>query len=90
MQGLQKGLRAGSGLVGLELYEPPARGPVNSHEQVAPAALVLHLGQILQIHVQVAWFVALEGLMGHRRLLGLEGVEVARSMAAQASVLARA
>lgn len=36
--------------------------------------------------MHVAWLVALEGLVGYRRLLGLEGVEVARSMAAQAPV----
>ena len=40
--------------------------------------------------MQVAWLVALEGLVGYHRLLGLEGVEIARSMAAQAPVQARA
>ena len=90
MQCLQEGLRTGSCLVGLELHEHPARGPVDSHEQVAPAALVLHLGQILHIHVHIAWLVALEGLVGYRRLLGFEGVEVARPMTAQAPVQARA
>src|SRR6218665_1778378 len=38
----------------------------------APAALVAHLGQVFHIHVHVARLVALEGLVGHRRLLGLE------------------
>ena len=86
----QEGLCAGWRLVGLELHKHPTRGPIDSHEQVAPAALVLHLGQVLHVHVHIAWLVALEGLVGYRRRLGLEGVEVARSMAAQAPVQAGA
>lgn len=57
---------------------------------VTPAALVLHLGQVLRVHVHIAWLAALEGLVGHHRLLGLEGGEVARVMAAQAPIRARA
>lgn len=38
-------------------------------------ALALRLGQVLHVHVQVAWFIALEGLVDQHRLLGLEGVE---------------
>ena len=86
VQRLQEGLRTGGCLVGLELHEDPARGPVDGHEQIAPAVLVLHLGQVLHIHVHIAWLVALEGLVDHSRLLGLEGIEVASPMSAQASV----
>lgn len=86
VQSLQKGLRTGSCFVGLQLHEHPTRGPVDGHEQVAPAALVLHLGQVLHIHVHIAWLVALKGLVGYRRRLGLEGIEVVRCMAAQAPV----
>ena len=71
-------------LVGLELHKHPARGPVNGHEQVAAAAPVLHLGQVLHVHVHRARLVALEGL----RLTGLEGIATAYPMAAQASVQA--
>src|SRR6218665_165081 len=72
VQCLQEGLCTGSRLVGLELHEHPSRGPVDGDEQVAPAALVAHLGQVFHIHVHVARLVALEGLVGHRRLLGLD------------------
>ena len=90
VQCLQEGLRTGGRLVGLELHKHPARSPINGHEQIAPAALVLHLGQVLHIHVHIARLVALEGLVCYRRLLGFEGVEVARAMAAQTAVQARA
>lgn len=86
VQCLEEGLRTGGCLVGLELHKYPTSGSVNGHEQIAPAALILHLGQVLHIHVKVARLIALEGLVGYRRRLGLEGVEVARSMAAQAPV----
>ena len=86
----EKGPGTGRCLVGLELHEHPARGPVDGHEQVAPLRFVLHLGQVLHVHVHVAWLVAFEGLVRYRRFPGLEGVEVARSMAAQASVQTRA
>lgn len=64
VQRLEEGLCTGCGLVGLELYKHPTRSPIDSHEQVAPAALILHLGQVLHVHVHVAWLVALEGLVG--------------------------
>ena len=53
VQCLQEGLRTGGRLVGLELHKHPARSPINGHEQIAPAALVLHLGQVLHIHVHI-------------------------------------
>ena len=88
VQCLQEGLCTGRRLVGLELHKHPARGPVNGHEQIASAALVLHLGQVLHVHVHIAWLVGLERLVHRLWLLGLEGVEVAGPMAAQAAVLA--
>lgn len=68
----------------------PACGPADDHKQVALAALVLNLGQVLRVHVHIAWLVALEGLVGHGRLTGLEVVEVACPMSAQAPVQAGA
>ena len=47
--------------VGPEVH--PARGPVDGHEQVAPVPLVGHLRQVLDVHVQVARLVVLEGLL---------------------------
>ena len=88
VQCLQEGLCTGRRLVGLELHKHPARGPVNGHEQIASAALVLHLGQVLHVHVHIAWLVGLERLVHRLWLLGLEGVEVAGPMAAQAAVQA--
>lgn len=37
-------------------------------------ALNMHLGQVLHIQVKVVWLVALIGLVGQHRLLGLEGI----------------
>ena len=90
VQCLEEGLCTGGCLVGLELHKHPACSPVNGHEQVAPAALVLHLGQVLHVHVHIARLVALERLVHRLWLLGLEGVEIARSMAAQAPIQTRA
>lgn len=42
----QKGLRTGGGRAGLELYEHPSRSLVDGHEQVAPVALIPHLGRL--------------------------------------------
>ncbi len=76
MQGFQEGLHTGGGRVGLELHEHLAHGPVDGHDQVAPAALVLHLWQVLHINMHVDWLVALEGLLSGNRLLELEGIEI--------------
>ena len=43
VQCLQKGVRTGGRLVGLELHEHPACSSVNGHEQVAPLRFALHL-----------------------------------------------
>ncbi len=48
VHGVQKRLGAGRRLVLLDLHKHPARGPVDGHEQIAPAALVLHLWQVLR------------------------------------------
>ena len=90
MQCVQKILCTGRCLVGFELHKHPACGPVDGHEQIAPAALVLHLGQVLHIHVYIAGLVALEGLVGLSSRTGLEVVQVASPMSAQAPVQARA
>jgi hypothetical protein len=37
--------------VALDLHEHPARCTVNGHKQIAPAGLVGHLGQVLNIDV---------------------------------------
>lgn len=59
----QKGLRTGCRLVCLHLHEQPARGPVDGHKRIAPAALVLHLAQVFDIYVHIAGFIALERLV---------------------------
>ena len=75
VQGVQEGLGGGRRLVGLDGDIHPARGPVDGHEQVAPAGLVDHLGQVLHIHMQVARFVGLEWL---RRPFGRLGLRPGR------------
>ena len=90
MQGLEEGFGAGGTLVGFNGHKHPACGPVDGDEQVAPLALVLHLGQVLHIHVQETRLVALEGFVGLLGCGGLQGVQVAHTMAAHAPVKSRA
>ena len=89
VQCLQKSLGTGPCLVGLELHEHSTRGPVDCHEQVAPLALVLHLRQLLHVHVHKAWLVALERLEGLLWRCRFQDIEVANPVAAQAPVQTR-
>lgn len=41
-----------------------------SYKQVAPVGLLGHLGQVFDVNVNKARLVALEGLIGLRRILG--------------------
>ncbi|BAO82883.1 hypothetical protein SMCB_0655 [Serpentinimonas maccroryi] len=90
VQGAKESLGTGCGLVALDRHVHPARGAVDGHEQVAPLCLIGHLRQVLHVDVQVARLVALEALVGLTGRGGLEGIEVAHAVAAQAAVNARA
>ena len=90
VQGVQKGLGTGVCLVGLDGHKHSARGPVDSHKQVAPLCLVLHLRQVLHVHVQEPRLVTLEGLVGLLWSGRFEGIEIAYAVAAQAPVQPRA
>lgn len=62
----------GVGHVVVDAQEDPARGAVDSHEQIAAGRLVGHLWQVLDVDVHKARLVVLEGLLGRDRLsLGL-------------------
>ncbi|MBB2776517.1 UNVERIFIED_ORG: hypothetical protein HNP28_001832 [Comamonas terrigena] len=37
--------------------------PVDGHEHSAWVVLILHLGQVLHIHMYIAWLIRLEGLV---------------------------
>ena len=87
LQAAQEVDAAGLGLVAVAAHVDPARSPVDGHEQVAPMGLVGHLGEVLDVHMQEARGVVLEGL---ERLdlaldLGLQALEVGDLMAAQAA-----
>ena len=76
------------GLIAVAAHVDPPRGPVDGNEQVAPMGLVGHLRQVLDVDVQEARLVVLEGL---ERLdlaldLGLKAFEVGDLMAAQATI----
>ena len=89
VQSFEEGFCTGGRLVGLDGHKHPACGPVNGDKQVAPLGLVLHLGQILHVHVQVARLVALErfvGLLGRGRL---QCIQIAYTVAAQAPIQSR-
>lgn len=51
VQGVQKRAVSRSRFVTLDLNKHPARRTVNGHKQIAPAALVGHLGQVFDIDV---------------------------------------
>ncbi len=90
VQGVQKRACGSGRLVALDLNEHPARGAVNGHEQIAPAGLVGHLGQVFDIDVDEPRLVAFEGFVGLLGFFGLEGVEVANAVAAKTPIKARA
>lgn len=90
VQGVEKRAGAGGGLVVLDLHKHPARGAINGHKQIPPGALVGHLGQVFDIDVNEAGLVAFEGLVGRSRRLGFERLQIAHTVATQASVQARA
>lgn len=80
-----------------DLEEDPPGGPVDSHEEVFVAGFVRHLGQILDVNMDVAGRVILEGLdlglltPGALFVEGrLEGSEIGDTVAAQAPVKAGA
>ena len=76
----------GRGLRRVDAHEDPARRPVDGHEEVAAAVLVGHLGQILDVDVQVAGFVGLEGAVRGLGLLRFQRLQVAYPMPPQAAV----
>ena len=90
LQVAQEAAGVGRGLRGIDSHEDPARRPVDRHEQIAAAVLVGHLGQILDVDVQVAGFVGLEAAMRGLGFLRLQRLQVAHPMPAQAAVEPRA
>ena len=86
MQRLQERLGTGGCLVGLDLHKHPACSPVDGHKQIAPFRLILHLRQILHIHVQIARLIAFKSLVGLHWLVRFQGIEIAHAVATQAPV----
>ena len=89
MRYLQKGVCSVGRLFGLGLHEHPADSSINGPEQIAPLALVLHLRQLLHVHVHKAWLVALERLVGLLWRCRFQDIEVANAVATQAPVQTR-
>lgn len=63
LQAVQEVDAAGIGHVAVDVHKDPARGAVDGHEQVATRRLVRHLRQVLDVDVDEAWLVVLEGLL---------------------------
>ena len=63
-QALEESLGTGGPLVGQNLEVDPPAGAVNRHAEVSVIGLVRHLRQFLEVDVEVAWSVVLEGLPG--------------------------
>ena len=90
MQGVEKGFGTGGCFALLDGNEYPARSPVNGDKQVASLGLVLHLGQVLQIHVKKPGLVALEGLVWLLESGGLQGIEISHAMIMRTPIQPRA
>ena len=71
LESVQKIDAAGLALIGVDPHEHPAACAIDGPEQIAPLALVGHLRQILNVHVQEARLVVLEGLDGWLDLSGI-------------------
>lgn len=89
VQGAEKSLCTGRRLVLLDRHINPTCGPVNGDKQIAALGLIRHLRQVLHIHVHVPWCVGLEGFVRLQRWLRLQSMQIAHTMAAQATVQAR-
>ena len=90
VQRILKGFGTGSCLVSLDGHKHPALGPVDDHKQVSPLGLVLHLGQVLQIHVKKPGLVAPEGLVWLLESGGLQGIEISHAMVVRTPIQPRA
>ncbi len=92
LQAIQEVHAAVLALIRIDVHEHPARGTVDGNEQVAPLALIGHLRQVLDVHVQEAWLVVPEGLERRFGLssiskrLGLKLSQIAYTVAAQAAI----
>ena len=88
VQRMQKRPSGGGSLVVLDGDKYPARGAVNGHKQIPSARLVGHLGQVLDIHVQIARLVAFEGLVRHWWDSRFKRMQITSTMATQTAVQA--
>ena len=84
----QEALGAGGGLLRQDLDIHPARGAVDGGEQVAALVLVGQLRQVLNVDMDKAGGIVLEGLVRRlaARVAGQEGLEVRDPMTAQATI----
>lgn len=62
VQRIEERSRGCCGLLALDGDEHPACGAVDGHEDIAPLCLILHLRQVLHVHVDVARLIGFEGL----------------------------
>ena len=72
VQAAQEVGATGLALIAIDPQEDPSRGAVDGDEQVAPSALVGHLRQVFDVHVDEAGRVVLEGFAHDRRVLVLD------------------
>lgn len=61
---LQKGIGILCGLMLANLQVDPARRAVDRHEEIALVVFIGHLGQMLDVDMDIARLIGLEGLMG--------------------------
>ncbi len=86
----QEAPRIGRGLGLEDADEDPTCGSVDGNEQLSPRGFLSHLGQIFDVHVQIAGLICLERLMLRTGIFRLQVVQIAHAMTAQAAVAARA
>ena len=68
VQRIQEGFGTGGCFVSLDGYKDLARGPVDSHKQIAPFGLIGHLRQVLDIQVQIPFLLGLKCFVSLFRL----------------------
>ena len=82
----QKAAGIGGGLGFKDPDEHPAGRPINRHEQAAARGFISHLRQILDVHMQVAWFVGLECLVLRPGVFRLQIAQITNPVPTQAAV----
>ena len=85
----QEASGVGGCLGGEDADEDPAGRPVDGHEEITTAVFISHLGQILDVDMQLSRLLGFEGVVLSLGRFGLEVTQVADPMTPQTAVETR-